>query len=282
MVLLIIYVIWNGYKTGTLNHDYTRELAALNATPTPTNKKITVSVDLNGDSIKEKLVAIESDQSTVKAMAATTTEGKLIGALPSEIFLPFPDKDFVQVLKLNNDIKNEYSAMGMVVGPHQSITIILGLMDDGRILPVCKTQDPKSLTDCTFWSGEVGELQMADLDGDNNLEVVEYVDEYPKDGALTTEELTAINNDQYDKITQSTLLREAKREKGGRGRKVVWAIYKYNIGTFDEMTGANYDKFYKLAATSNYTQSPPIKKSQLSKDSLGYNEFVYKAWTGRQ
>ena len=284
MVLLIIYVIWNGYKTGTLNHDYTRELAALNATPTPmkTNNDIIVYADLFGNGVKDKMVAIESSQSAIKEMAAATPDGKLIGVLPSDITIPFPDKDSVKVIKLNSDNKNEFVSMEAAVGPHQGLVFVFGLMDDGRILPVCKTQDPKGLLDCTFWSGEVGLIQFADLDGDKNLEVVEYTDEYPADGVLNTEELNAINNAAYDKTYQASLLRIAKREKGGRGRKVVWAIYKYNNGIFNEMTSTNYDKFYKLAVASNYIQSPPIKKSQLSKDSLSYNEFVYKAWTGQQ
>lgn len=284
LVLLIVYVVAKGFVTGELTHDYSKELADLNAKPTPTkiNNNISIEVDLNGDGTKDKLVVTESTQSaTIKEMAAATSDGKLIGILPDGMSIPFPYKDSLKIIKLNSDDKNEFVSMESAIGPHQGLTFILGLMNDGRILPVCKTLNPKQLIDCSFWDGEVGQLQFADLDGDKNIEVVEYVDEYPTNGSLSTDELKAFGDAQDNKTYQATMMRIAKRENGGRGRKVVWAIYKYDNGFFKEMTGKNYDKFYQLAVASNY-QSSPIKKSQMSQASIDFNEFVYKVWTGQK
>ncbi len=66
-----------------------------------------------------------------------------------------------------------------------------------------------------------------------------------------------------------------KREKGGRGRAVVWAIYGYDGKSFVEQVDDNYDRYYNLIGDKIDNK---MKKSDLSKESLEYNEFVKEFW----
>lgn len=69
-----------------------------------------------------------------------------------------------------------------------------------------------------------------------------------------------------------------RREQGGRGNKVVWGVYRFNGNFFEEQTGTNYDKYFALLIK---IQSDLMKKNDLSKGSLEYNEFMKKFWTHR-
>ena len=147
--------------------------------------------------------------------------------------------------------------------------------------------DVNSASDCLFWSGEVGDLWADDYDKDGILEVVEMVDEYPKDGPLT-EEIENITKETFEKLGQKAsdgALRVLRREQGGRGNKVIWAIYKYNDRYFEKQSEKDYDKYYVLVkdSISNlWTEYPNImKKSEMSKDSLEYNEFLRDYWSGK-
>jgi hypothetical protein len=112
------------------------------------------------------------------------------------------------------------------------------------------------------------------------------VDEYPKDGPLT-EEIINSTKETFNNLGEKAsdgALRVLKREQGGRGNKVIWGIYKYNDTYFEKQLGKDYDKYYVLAkdSISNlYTKYPTImKKSEMSKDSVEYNEFMKNYWTG--
>jgi len=249
----------------------------------PTTKQeeeIKLAIDFNSDGIKEKIVITKSEGESIKSMTAYDNKNNVVGLLPPDLALPFPDKDLSQTVKLKTDEAKEYPALNFVVGPHQSLVMLFDLSND-QILPFCNTLKPLKLTDCTFWASDPGYIQYADLDGDKKVEVVEYVDEYPADGTLSPEELNAITNGDYEKNIESNLLRVTKREKGGRGRKAIWAIYKYNGDSFSELKGRDYDKFYSLAVATNYLNFNPIKKTKLSKESIDYNEFTFQLWTGQ-
>ena len=190
----------------------------------------------------------------------------------------------------NKKEKNQFVSYEFSVGPHSSETMFFGLFElkDNTfgILPVCLSLDVKGAQDCLFWSGEVGSLVVDDFDKDGILEVVEMVDEYPKDGPLT-KDIENITKDNFDKLGQNAsdgALRVLKREQGGRGNRVVWAIFKYDDFYFKQQIGNSYNKYFSLVKDyikNLYPNYPTImKRSEMSKDSLEYNEFMRSYWTG--
>ena len=251
-------------------------------------------IDLDGDGQQEVLqltIKYIDEENTEVVLIAFDKNNKEIGRLPEEFPLNEPMSDSARVFTPIKKDKKQFISYEFIVGPHSSETMFFGLFDfkDGSkgILPVCLTMDVNSASDCLFWSGEVGDLWADDYDKDGILEVVEMVDEYPKDGPLT-EEIENITKETFEKLGQKAsdgALRVLRREQGGRGNKVIWAIYKYNDRYFEKQSEKDYDKYYVLVkdSISNlWTEYPNImKKSEMSKDSLEYNEFLRDYWSGK-
>ncbi len=251
-------------------------------------------IDLNGDGQQEviRLTSkyIDEENSEV-SLIAYDKNNKEIGRLPDAFPINIPLSDSARVYTPIKKDKKQFVSFEFVVGPHSSDTMFFGLFNfkDGNmgILPVCLTKDVESASDCLFWSGEVGDLWADDYDKDGILEIVEMVDEYPKDGQLTEEvknSTTKIFNELGTKAGDGAL-RILRREQGGRGNKVIWAIYKYGDKYFEEQLGKDYDKYYVLAKDqiNNLLPKYPtiMKKSEMSKDSLEYNEFFRNYWKGK-
>ena len=251
-------------------------------------------IDLDGDGQQEVLqltIKYIDEENTEVVLIAFDKNNKEIGRLPEEFPLNEPMSDSARVFTPIKKDKKQFISYEFIVGPHSSETMFFGLFDfkDGSkgILPVCLTMDVNSASDCLFWSGEVGDLWADDYDKDGILEVVEMVDEYPKDGPLT-EEIENITKETFEKLGQKAsdgALRVLRREQGGRGNKVIWAIYKYNDRYFEKQSEKDYDKYYvlvKYSISNLWTEYPNImKKSEMSKDSLEYNEFLRDYWSGK-
>ena len=146
------------------------------------------------------------------------------------------------------------------------------------LLPVCLKEKVTAPYDCLFFTGNVGNLPVMDLDQDGLAEVIETTDEYPSEGKLNQEEQAAITEvsgeSEADEFTQA-MEQIAKREKGGRGRTVVWAIFSYNGKFFKEQSGKDYDRLYNLIGSQIKNK---MKKSELSRDSLEYLNLVRNLW----
>src|SRR4030042_5115512 len=146
-----------------------------------------------------------------------------------------------------------------------------------RILPVCLVPDVKSAYDCLFWSGQVETIVVDDFDNDGFIEVAEMVDEYQKEGTITSDIEEIINNEFKDlgQDTVNGMIRIAKREKGGRGNRVIWGIHRFNGEYFENQLGSDYEKYYKLITVylkRFYPDYPTImRKSEMSKNSIDYN-----------
>lgn len=251
-------------------------------------------IDLNGDGQQEVLQITSKNSNEAYPeliLIAFDKNKKEIGRLPDNFpAIDIPLSNTARVYTPIKKDKKQFVSLEFILGPHSSETMFFGLFKskDGNmgIIPVCLTDDVEDARDCLFWSGEVGDLWADDYDKDGVLEVVEMVDEYPKDGPLT-DEIKNITNETFGKLGQKAsdgALRVLKREQGGRGNKVIWAIYKYNDKYFEKQLGKDYDKYYVLAKdqiSSLWTKYPKIiKKSEISKDSLEYNEFLRNYWHG--
>lgn len=250
-------------------------------------------VDLNGDGKKEtlKLIVSGDEIDSIVLLIAYDENGKELARLPETMPIQVPFSNSAKAYSFDNKKKSKIVSYDFVAGPHSSETMFFGLYEfetgERKILPICLTSDVKSAYDCLFWSGEVGALIVDDFDGDGILEVAETVDEYPKNGTLTKEEEDAINKvfKDGDLNEFEMMTRIAKREKGGRGNRVIWGIYRYNGEYFEEQLGVNYENYYKLVNTylrNLYPNYPTImEKADMSNDSLEYNEFMKGFWTKR-
>jgi len=288
------------YYNNKLFDDSLSKIISINDKSYPQNKEIKSDtkieekyVDLNGDGQQEILrltTKYIDEENTEVSLIVYDKNNKEIGRLPDDLPINEPMSDTARVFTPIKKDKKQFVSYEFIVGPHSSETMFFGLFDfkDGGmgILPVCLTEDVNDASDCLFWSGEVGDLWADDYDKDGILEIVEMVDEYPKDGPLT-EEIINSTKETFNNLGEKAsdgALRVLKREQGGRGNKVIWGIYKYNDTYFEKQLGKDYDKYYVLAkdSISNlYTKYPTImKKSEMSKDSVEYNEFMKNYWTG--
>jgi len=250
-----------------------------------------VKADLNGDGVQETLRLSYTntvDDLSVTSLVALDKNGKEIGRLPASMPIPVPFSNSGVVWSPFTDNPRQFVSFNFIVGPHSSETMFFALQDEVRsVLPVCLTDQVKSEQDCYFWSGQADELVVEDLDNDGNLEVIETVDEYPKNGPLAKDALDA-TNEAFKDLGQDALdgaIRVLKRESGGRGNKVIWEIYQFNGNYFEKQTGKNFDKYYELAKNyieTTYSTHPTVmRKSAMSQDSLEYNVFMRKYWTRR-
>lgn len=250
-------------------------------------------VDLNGDGQQDVLRLATNDVGEEKrevSLIAYDKNSKEIGRLPDAFPINEPMSETAKVYTPVKNDKKQFVSYEFIAGPHSSETMFFGLFElkDNTvgILPVCLTLDVKGAQDCLFWSGEVGELVADDFDKDGILEVVEMVDEYPKDGVVNQETEDIVDKtfkDQGQKASDGAM-RVLKREQGGRGNRVIWSIYKYNDGVFEKQNSNGYEKYYPLVKNyliNLYPKYPTImKKSEMSKSSLEYNEFMRNYWTG--
>lgn len=237
-------------------------------------------IDLDGNGEKEYVVLgipKNKQDNYLKSLIAYNKSGEEIASLPSEISIKIPTFKSAKIHRLNTKSDEEYFSLDFIAGPHQSETMFFKL-DNNLIIPICHKDEVSGPYDCLFYSGNAGYLPLKDLDKDGYLEIIETVDEYPRSGELTPEEENAINQvaekEGMDKFAEGARI-IAKREKGGRGKTVVWAIYSFNGKRFVEQTGDNYEKYYDLIG--NLIENK-MKKSELSKDSLEYIQFVRNFW----
>jgi len=251
-------------------------------------------IDLDGDGQQDVLrlsTGYSETDNPIVTLVAYDKNNKEIGRLPDDFPIMEPMSETARVYTPIKKDKKQFVSFEFMAGPHSSETMFFGLfkLKDGSIgiLPVCLTEDVEGATDCLFWSGEVGELVVDDFDKDGILEVVEMVDEYPKDGPITEEIKNAVDKT-FDDLGQKAsdgALRVLKREQGGRGNRVIWGIYSYNDSYFEKQSGADYDKYYAFVKDyikNLYPKYPTLMKvTDMSKESLDYNNFMRNYWTGK-
>lgn len=287
-IILIILILFMGFYSMVVSKN--KSVQKINNLPLATDKFIDTKADLNGDGSQETLRIAYADLKkgqTIQYEVILDKNGKEIGSRTMPIpIMPLPNSG--KVYPPDAESKQQFVSFDFSVGPHSSETMFFGLQQKtNEIAPVCLTGNVKGPESCLFWSGEVGGLVAKDLDNDGVLEVVEIVDEYPKDGQITSAIEKTINDSFKDLGQTATdgMIRIAKREQGGRGNKAIWGVYRFNGNFFEEQTGVNYDKYYTLVSKylkTTYPIYPTImKKDAMSKDSVDYNLFMRQFWTKR-
>lgn len=273
------------------NKSYPKNTSLKNNVVDNEDKKVDLSGDGKEETLRLSYSLSETSEFPDVSLIAYDEKGNEIGRLPDGMPIEKPLSNSAKAFVGMKKDGKQLVSYEFIAGSHSSHTMFFGLFElktgGYGILPVCPTLDVESAYDCLFWSGEVGSLVVADFDNDGYLEVAEMVDEYPKDGSINTDVEKAINetfkDSGQDAINEMT--RIAKREQGGRGNRVVWGIYRYDGDYFEPQLGANYEKYYELVSTylTRFYQDYPtiMRKSEMSKDSLDYNEFMRSFWTNR-
>lgn len=248
-----------------------------------------VFADLDGDGTREKVnvepLTDEEDNSAF-ILVAYDQKGKEIARTGESIYTPEPMEDSLQVVKLFSDLPKETIRFDVFAGPHSSETFFFTQVKDIPVIaPVCKVKEYKSFQDCAFWSGELGELVSVDLDDDKILEIIEYVDEYPKLGEIGEEtENTVREVFSEDGLENKVddMIEIAKREQGGRGRKVVWNIYRFGKDQFFErLTDDDFEAAYLLLESfwkESFPDEPLISKNEMSRASYNFAEMMKNTW----
>jgi hypothetical protein len=277
VVITVGFVVFF-YKS---NLEKTGEVGGVSSEKSENEGYSSLLVDVDGDGIKEKVEIVVDDE--IEFGMNTTLnvydqQNNLVAGFPSEISLLQPIEGSFRTYKLNSNEISESFSFDFTTGPHQSERMFFEVYED-RIIPVCFKERFMGPKDCLFYSAKSDEgLFVGDLDGDGYVELVEYADEYPTDGELTEEEEMAITQ-AFDEqgVTEFTSGAEriAKREKGGRGRIVVWAIYSYDGIYFEPQIEDDYEGHFLTLESS---RPEVIRKSDLSIESLEYNEFVRIFW----
>lgn len=202
------------------------------------------------------------------------------------VFFPEPFEDSLEAVQLISELPKETIRFNVFAGPHSSETFFFTQAGDMPVIaPVCKVKKYTSFQDCTFWSGELGELLTIDIDDDKILEVVEFVDEYPKLGEIGADIETMISDEFSAGGMESKvedMIEIAKREAGGRGRKVVWNIYRFGQDQFfAKLSGDDFNTAYYLLSDmwqEELPDKPLISKNQMSRASYNFAEMMKNTW----
>lgn len=235
--------------------------------------------DVDGNGSKEEIYLISADNGErMSAIFVNDFNGNKIASTPDWMGTFPKSNGSFKTYKLLPSENKDFFSLDFNAGPHQSERMFFEVFE-GKVLPVCFREEPKGAKDCLFYAANIdGGIALKDLDGDGYVELVEYVDEYPTDGVLSEEEEKAITQSiDEQKISEFTegARRIALREKGGRGKSVVWAIYSYDGVYFEPQSESNYERYFLLLKEK---QPELIRKSELSEGSLEYNEFVRTFW----
>ena len=239
------------------------------------------SLDLDGDGVDEYIsyeLPDSEDDYNLKSLTAYNHSEEEIARLPSELSIKAPMSESVKIYRLDANSPREYFSFDFIAGPHQSETMFFELRDD-LILPVCHEDEVSGPYDCLFYSGNTGYLPVKDLDGDGFAELIETVDEYPGTEGLDSEETNAVEQafgDQGLEDITDEAKTVAEREKGGRGRMVVWSVYSFDGTRFVLQTDDNYEKYYDLIGDLVENK---MRKSELSEDSLEYIQLSKDFWS---
>jgi len=287
MILLLTVILSGGAIFGYLK--YRQHQKPLNPQAVKQDSYPFIFADIDGDGTREK-VNVEplssTEDNSAFILVAYDQKGKETARMAEGIFFPEPFKDSLAAVQLISELPKETVRLDVFAGPHSSETFFFSQAKNLPVIaPVCKVKDYRSFQDCTFWSGELGELVSVDLDNDKILEIIEYVDEYPKLGSIDEETENTIRKVFSDDGLENKvddMIEIARREQGGRGRKVVWNIYRFGEDQFFErLTGDDFEATYALLAglwNSEFPEEPLISKNEMSRESYNFAEMMKNTW----
>lgn len=276
MIAAIIFVI---YKDRQSSFQNTSNLPIEEEKPRPERNKI--MGDFNNDGKLERAIvyiAGEDESTSQNYIAFFDEKGKEIFRSPEWMTFPNPVEEEIEALKLKTSKNKSFLKLEFLVGPHQTEIMFIGIDEEHGVTPICKNPIEKVPEDCLFYSTHIGGIQIGDLDDDDFIEVVEYVDDYSDIGQISKEEETAIEEGFGEAAEEAKQI--VLREQGGRGKGVVWGIYRFDGGRkFNPLSGKDFLGIFNSLAKE---QPDLMKKSEMTKESIEYIESTRKFWTHRE
>lgn len=211
-------------------------------------------------------------------------------------------------VKLSNSSNKEYLHWVQIAGPHHFESIFFTIYD-GQVRALMAADLEEETWYMPFWVSRGQDILVKDIDNDDLLEIVEFVDEYPEDAPrLVDVEIEKITKNEFDEDTKDDMWEIVSRENSGLGRgfRVAWNIYsfvdvdkpyfkKLNSEEYDEMVGVLLKDSPAFLGTATFSINPEeglftadpavsledtISRNQIGDDSREFNNFVRDFWAG--
>lgn len=252
----------------------------------PNAKTDTLEGDLLGTGSKQKINISVGER---KVKIEVIENNKIVASNVFDYGLVKPTSDY-SLIKIDSNKSQEYIRWNQYVGPHQVETNIL-TVGNGIVRPILAADYDNNTWYAPFWSSR-DNTWIGDIDGDNISEVIEYVDEFPPDAPrLVDAELEKITKNEFPDDKEDDMWKIVSRENSGigRGRKVIWNVYKVLSGEpllFQKTNKSDYEKLtgdiikaMQIVNQKVEGSQEVITKYQLTQESIDFNNFVRNFWT---
>ncbi len=282
LIVLVSGLMWF-YKNQTIQNAIT---ANTDFSGEPNAKTETLEGDLLGNGTKQKIDITVGER---KAKIEIFENEKIVAANVFDYGLVKPTSQY-SFIKIDQNKPREYLRWDQFVGPHQVETIILTTAN-GVVRPVLTADYENNAWYVPFWSSR-DNTWIGDINGDGIAEVIEYVDEFPIDSPrLIDPEIEKITRNEFPDDKEDDMWKIVSRENSGkgRGRKVIWNVYKVLSDEpllFQKTNKSDFEKLTSdiLKAMSIVNQQVEgsqeiITKYALAKESIDFNNFVRDFWT---
>lgn len=218
-----------------------------------------------------------------------------------------------EIVKFNDRSNKEYLVWTDSVGPHQYEVTVMAANEEQITMLYAADFEQKTWY-APFWVSRGNKVLIKDINNDGLKEIVEFTDEYPVNAPrLNDSEVEKITREVFSeneigKEKTDQMWKIVRRENNGLGRgfRVAWSIYSFVDSEkpyFKKLNNQEYEEMVKILlkdspayhGKSKFSMNPKdglftldpevdlsdtISRSQLSKDSIEFNEFVRKFWAG--
>lgn len=268
-----------------------------------TNIKIVKVNFLGTDEHQQVVVKYENGYANI----AVEIGNKVISAdsFPEEFLRP-PEE--LSAITLSENSKKQYLFWKQVAGPHH-FEIYVFTVYNNKLVNLLAANFETEKWYMPFWLSRGPELLIKDINQDGLKEIVEFVDEFPAQSPrLNDQEIKKITIDQFGEQDGEKVWKIVSRENSGKGRglRVAWNIYSFIDAEkpyFKKLNDNDYEQMVKILLKDspaylgkstfsmeiedglftpdpNIDLSDTISRSQLSKDSIEFNNYVRDFWAG--
>jgi len=267
-------------------------------------EKPMISVDLLGTGVAQQTYISYSDNEIliqVKDGDELVAEGELEKG-------KFREPRELSGVQLSTSDSKEYLHWVQTAGPHQFESFFF-TVDNGKIVNLLGADLENELWYAPFWTSRGNDILIKDIDEDGLKEVVEFVDEYPPEAPrLIDDEIKQITKNEFDDDVEDDMWEIVSRENSGKGRgfRAVWNIYSFVDAEkpyFRKLNNEELEDVTRILLITSpaylgkstfsmnieeglFTPDPEtdlsdtISRSQLTDNSIEFNEFVRDFWAG--
>lgn len=263
-----------------------------------------ISIDMLGTGVAQKAYISYSDNEIL----IQVKDGDELVAKEELEKGKFKEPIVLSGVKLSTSDPKEYLHWVQTAGPHQFESFFF-TVDNGKVVNLLGADLESELWYAPFWTSRGSDILIKDIDEDGFKEVVEFVDEYPPEAPrLIDDEIKQITKNEFDDDVEDDMWEIISRENSGEGRgfRAVWNIYsfvdaekpyfrKLNNEELEDMTRILLKASPAYLGDSTFSMnteeglftpdpetdlSDTISRSQLTDNSIEFNEFVRDFWAG--